>query len=259
MHSTYAEREHMLASLPFFAAFPGPERETLASLLRPHRVEADELIFEVGDPGDAFFVIQAGSVQVFATRPHGSALALHRLGPGDSFGELALCDGQPRSATVRAVEPTDLWVLSRAEFLQYLQRYPSAALHLLAVLSQHIRRLTDATVEALTLDLQHRLARRLLEVARQGNVPTHSGLTLEQRVTRQDLAGMVGATAARVALVLSAWQQMGILDVQADDTVVVRDIDALEAFGRDRLVSQPGPAGAPPEHESTPFSPPESP
>jgi CRP-like cAMP-binding protein len=105
-----------LARAPLFAGLPADELAGLAAHLRRRRFDAGALIFQQGDAGAALYLVEAGEVAIVLRSPEGKELILALLGPGDAFGELALLDGGPRSATVRALEPTRVLRLGRADF-----------------------------------------------------------------------------------------------------------------------------------------------
>jgi CRP/FNR family cyclic AMP-dependent transcriptional regulator len=223
--------DRALAAVPFFARLPAQELLALARLLRPHQLAADQVIFQSGNPGDAFFVLRTGAVKVYCARPGSSEVVLNILGPGECFGELALLDGLPRSASVQTLEPTELWALSREEFLQYLRRYPDAAIAILSVLSEHIRRLSDRVAEAQFTGLAQRVARRLLDVGRHWGEPTHAGIVLPAHATPAEVAALVGASPMRVGLLLTLWQAEGVVELGAGGRLVLRRPDVLESLG----------------------------
>ena len=105
--------ERLLLELPLLA---GAELGTLRSGLRPVELDADEELCRQGQPADALYVVEHGSLVVAARLPGARELELARLGPADVLGELALLDGGARTATVRALEPTRVLRLGRGEF-----------------------------------------------------------------------------------------------------------------------------------------------
>jgi CRP/FNR family transcriptional regulator, cyclic AMP receptor protein len=134
-----------LSAVPLLQSLASPDIEQLLSLLRRRRYARGEVIFLTGDAGINLCIIESGRVKLTLTSPDlGREVALDYLGPGDVFGELALLDGEPRSADAIAVEPTRLLLLSRDDFRAFLMSHPAAALDLLADMSRRLRR--DAQV-----------------------------------------------------------------------------------------------------------------
>jgi len=104
------------------------------------RLAAGDVLFEAGDPGDAFFVVVAGTVEAYLSDDHGRRVVLERLGPGSSFGELALLDGGPRTAGVAAASEATLQRLRRTVFDDTLARSPEVASRLLRLTGGRLRR-----------------------------------------------------------------------------------------------------------------------
>ena len=107
-----AERIALLRANPIFAPLPAPAIEHLASKLVPRSVAARELVFRQGDPGDLFYVIEDGRVEISI-----DGEGVNDLWPGEAFGEIALLRDVPRTATAKAVEDTRLLALDRDEFI----------------------------------------------------------------------------------------------------------------------------------------------
>src|SRR5262245_5398183 len=119
------------------ALFEGLGPEALAELacrVRQRQFARDEVIFHKGDPGDALHILHAGRVRIEIPSEDGPPVILRVLDPGEFFGELALCDGKPRSASVVAMEPTVTLALYRKDFQEFLRAAPQASIHILAVL-----------------------------------------------------------------------------------------------------------------------------
>src|SRR6476620_12631460 len=136
-----------LAAVPLFA---GLDEDGLASLIRGMRVRRfrrGETVFHVGDPGDALFIVVSGSSKITLPADSGDEAILATLRPGDFFGELALLDGAPRSATAVAIEPTETYVLSRDGFRELIASQSQMREALLATLAAEVRRLTNHVEE----------------------------------------------------------------------------------------------------------------
>ena len=118
------DRVTMLGRVRFLAGLPGPTLAALASHLRVERVDAEQTVITAGSVGDRFYVVRSGRLQVIA--PDGTVLG--QIAPGEGFGELALIDRTPRTATVQALEPSELWSLDSAHFQRWVRdRFEIAA------------------------------------------------------------------------------------------------------------------------------------
>jgi CRP-like cAMP-binding protein len=129
-------REDLLKSVPIFSELGRKDLERLAKLMVPRPVKAGEPVIEENDQAAGFFIVSKGKLE--AVR-HGKSLATY--GPGDFFGEMALFEGFPRSATVRAVEDSECLAMTRWDFTAEMKNHPEIAVGMLPVL---VRRLREA-------------------------------------------------------------------------------------------------------------------
>jgi len=208
----------VLSKVPFFAGVPLDELETLATSLQRRTVKAGKAVFRQDDPGSSLYVIESGVVKVQRTSPEGKEVILTILGAGDFFGELALLDGEPRSADAVAKEDTALLVLERDDFLAFLDRAPAVATKLLAALSRRLRRTDQLVQDAAFLDVPARLARALLQLSESPEAAT--GLT------QSELAAMVGASRESVNRWLQFYRRRGLIE-SASGSIRVLQPDEL--------------------------------
>ena len=136
---------HLLKEIPLFELLDDREREDLANRLEVERFAADTSIFQIGDPGDAVYIISSGEVEVFFRNDTGEQITLERACKGDFFGEISFLDGGCRSASVRATTETEVLRLDRDDLAKFLESRPYAAMHLLAAMGRRLR----TTVERL--------------------------------------------------------------------------------------------------------------
>jgi CRP/FNR family cyclic AMP-dependent transcriptional regulator len=135
--------QDLLANIPLFAKLGPVELGELSGLLKEQTVADKQPVFWIGDEGADFYLVQSGRVAVCYPDEMGQEVTIAVLGTGDFFGEISLLDGGPRTATVRAQGDVGLLTLSRHEFLEFLKRHPSAAIHILTVLGQRQREMLD--------------------------------------------------------------------------------------------------------------------
>jgi CRP/FNR family cyclic AMP-dependent transcriptional regulator len=211
---------------PLFARVSEPSLARLAQSLRRRRFRRNEIVFHQGDPGDSLHVVVTGAVKILLPSPEGDEAIIATVREGEFFGELALLDGAPRSATATALEPTETLVLPRATFVELLDREPGLRDALLAGVASELRRLTGHVEELHFLDLAGRLAMRLVRLARQ----RHPDLTGEARLdwpyTQTDLAAMIGGTRQSVNRLLSDLEAEDMVRIERD-TLVIADIERL--------------------------------
>src|SRR5262245_49724246 len=129
----------LLQEVPFFQLMDEQERTALAGVLDVVRVPANQVVFHYNDPGDALYIIRAGSVEIFVTDDTGKRIVLETAAAGDYFGEISLLDRGPRTASVVATQDLEALRLDRPDLEQFLNRYPSAGLDMLAVMGRRLR------------------------------------------------------------------------------------------------------------------------
>src|ERR1700748_1817894 len=221
--SKQAEFAVILKMNPLFADLGQDELHRLSNLCHTQHLNSGEVLFQKGDPGNALFGVRRGQIRIETGAPDGSRLTLNFMGSGDLFGEVAVLDGQSRTADAMAGEPTELFVLRRADFLAFLEREPKVAIKLIQLLCQRIRwqseRLDGVTVQPLPV----RLARRLCALA--------SDFGSEVHISQEQLGVFVGAARESVNRQLQTWRRDGILDLQRG-RILLQNMSKLTAVAR---------------------------
>jgi CRP/FNR family transcriptional regulator, cyclic AMP receptor protein len=213
----WAERARMLLDkCVWFKALNEQERRDLAVHAQSRTFASNEPIFHVGDPESSMMGVMVGTVRISLPGCKDKHLILADLRPGEFFGEIALLDGKPRSASVTALTKCELLVLERRDFLTFLERSPTACLNLMQLLCDRIRGADERISELVFFDLSVRLARTLLRYPAQGHGPPK--LCLSQ----QELAEMVGATRENVNRCMREWQRRGILQLKNRWTIILK-------------------------------------
>ncbi|MGA1309355.1 MAG: Crp/Fnr family transcriptional regulator [Gemmatimonadaceae bacterium] len=193
-----------LATVPLFRSLSQEELAIFAQLVRARDYAKGSVILFEDDPGDAFFVVRSGRVKVVLMASDGREVILGILGVGEHFGELALIDGQPRSAHVIAMEHASLYVLRREDFRQRVEQNPAVAWALLLELSRRLRRADEKIGALVLLDVPGRIARLLLEHAAEGD-----GQLIDKPLTHQTIAHLVGASRETISRTLRDFVQAG--------------------------------------------------
>jgi CRP/FNR family transcriptional regulator, cyclic AMP receptor protein len=171
-------------------------------------------------------VILEGQVKVFVTSEEGVEMVLVTLGKSDSFGELSLIDGAPRSASAEALEATKILGLGRRALLDLLPGDPRLTEALLRSLGSLVRRLTEQAADLVFLDLHGRVAKLLLALADRDGHQEGGKTVLDLHVTQTDLAGMVGGSRQSVNQILHAFERRGYVELQGR-TVVLNEVELL--------------------------------
>ncbi len=196
---------HALQCMPLFDQTSESVLAALASASFQKQVPRGAYLFLRGDPADAFYLLQAGEIDLILVSPDGRELVINEMRPGDFFGELGLLTGQPRSADAVARKAANLVGIPRQAFLSALECDPRLARRLLEVTATRLSRTSDFESALAFLDAQTRLARVLLDLDRQ-----HAGkeyITISQ----EQLAQRSGLIRQTVAKALGHWRRKGWL------------------------------------------------
>ena len=191
------------SKVPLFEALAPSERIALsrAATLRSYR--RGERFVTQGQPGDSFFVLVKGRVAVSILSPEGREIVLSTLAAGDHFGEMALLDEAPRSATVTAVERSDLAVLTREAFFELLKGNFALFRALLASYSRRLRH-ANATIEGLaSLAVKGRLARYFRDLAQERGRRAGGGWIVVVRPSQREIADTIGSSRETVSRTMS--------------------------------------------------------
>jgi CRP/FNR family transcriptional regulator, cyclic AMP receptor protein len=217
-----------LAGVPLFAGLDGEGLSNLVRGMRVRRFRRAETVFHVGDPGDALFVVMSGSIKITLPADSGDEAILATLRPGDFFGELALLDGAPRSATAVAIEPTETYILARDRFRELISTEPVMRDALLATLAAEVRRLTHHVEELHFLDITGRLASRLARLSAESGATrlADGAIRLAGPLTQGDLAAMIGCTRQSVNKLLGLFTDDGLIRLERD-RIVILDLEGL--------------------------------
>lgn len=206
-----------LARVPFFAVLPPAELDRVASSLRVKRYPRGSVIVSQGDDTDTMYVIVAGRAKVCISDDEGKEVIVSLLGPGDYFGEMSLVDDHPRSASIETLEPAELVVISQDEFKASLARNFDMCLAFMRCLVGRLRS-ADKKIETLALvDVYGRVARALLDMSEPG---PDGRRVIRRRVTKQDIARMIGASREMVSRVMKDLVEMGEVEERGDGLVL---------------------------------------
>ena len=218
-----------LGVVPLFAGLDDAGLAGLARGMRVRRFRRGETVFHLGDPGDALFIVMSGSIKITLPADTGDEAILATLRPGDFFGELALLDGAPRSATAVAIEQTETYVLSREGFRELIESQAEMREALLATLAAEVRRLTNHVEELHFLDITGRLASRLVRLAGETGASrlADGSVRLAGPLTQGDLAAMIGCTRQSVNKLLGLFSDDALIRLERD-RIVILDLDGLK-------------------------------
>jgi CRP-like cAMP-binding protein len=217
-----------MARSPLFHGMDADELTRIALTMTRRRYRRDEVIFHEGDPGDSLHVVVEGQVKITRESAEGGEAIVALLPPGESFGELVLLDGAPRSATATAMEATETMVMPRSTFLELVEGGSPFRSQLLTGLAARVRRLTNQLAEVHFLDLAGRLALQLTRLAEEAAPGQATDIRLSRSLTQSDLAAMVGGTRQRVNQIIGDFVDEGLISMDGSG-MTIRDLERLRA------------------------------
>lgn len=192
------------SNVPLFSGLSSRDLTAVCQVMIHRRFEAGEVIVhEDEEEGQTFFIIGSGLVHVKVMTLEGKNAVLATLKRGDFFGEMALLDGEPRSASVVAAGQCDLFLLYRRVFFDILQRYPKIAIQLITEMSKRLRKANRHINTLSLMSVYGRVADVLLQIAREQGKRTNNMMVIPVRPTHQIIADMAGTTRETVSRILS--------------------------------------------------------
>ncbi len=197
----------LLVGVELFSELDGDELSKVASLTQLRSVPKDTVIFHSGDVADAVFIVARGKVKIVVTSSDGREFILTVLGQGQVFGEMALIEEAPRSASVITATAVELVVISREEFHHLLATEPRISRKLLAILSRRLRRANSKMESLAYMDVAGRLARYLLDLARDHGQRLGNGWVVVRRPTHADIAHSIGTTRETVSRLINEFEE----------------------------------------------------
>ena len=209
----------LIRRVPLFLNLTEPQAESLAEVVVKRRYKRGETIVEQGKRSRTFYVVLSGRARVYTSHAGGREVILATITQGGYIGEMSLIDNEPHSATVRADIQTDVLMLGLDEFARFMPKDGTVAHAILCGLTQRLRR-ADRNIESLSLmDVYGRVARVLLESSQ---IEPDGQRLIRDRMSRQDIAKMVGASREMVSRVMKDLEDRGIIVTQ-DDIIQINE------------------------------------
>jgi CRP/FNR family transcriptional regulator, cyclic AMP receptor protein len=215
-----AETAHSLARCALFAGLSPEILRVLEEASRVRRFPKGQILCSEGDPGDNLIVLEEGQAKICRFTVEGQEIVLSLVNAPAAFGELALIDGAPRSATIVAITPVAVRLIERSTFIDLVEREPEIARGLLQALAAMVRATNERFVDLLTLDVPGRVAKWLLAHAPQQ--PPVEGDAVPFAISQGDLAAELGATRVSVNRALKTFEQRGCIRLERGCIVLLK-------------------------------------
>jgi CRP/FNR family cyclic AMP-dependent transcriptional regulator len=198
----------MLKNIPLFSSLNDQELDALSKVAVKKTFPKNTILFSEGDRSDSLYVICSGKIKVTINDREGNEVILAMLGPGEYFGEMALLDSEPRSACAITKEPTQLLIFSKNDFMDIFSSNP-IAFNLLKGLITRLREANKKIESLALLDVYGRVARLLIQLAK----PQNQKMVIEDKLTHQEIANMVGSSREMVSIILKELSNGGYITV----------------------------------------------
>lgn len=217
-----------LRKVPLFEGLRDTELEEIAALAQRKSLKKNAFVVMSGEPGTAMYVILKGSVKVTLVSRDGREMILAILKAGETFGEMSLLDAEAkRSADVVTLEPSEVLVLYRDDFLHYAQQNPRVLLNMARMLARRLRETDERLSSLVFLDVAGRVARYFLEVAREEGRRAPEGVLIPRTLKIEELAQFLGCSRETISRALKFLRQKGLIENRKDG-VLLKSYEALE-------------------------------
>lgn len=228
--SSSVSKIKLMQSVVLFAGVAEDALTELANTAHFLRLDKDQTLFLKGDPGLQLFIVSRGVIRISSTSDDGKETTLNLMHSGQMFGEVAVLDGQDRTANATAHEASELLVIERRDLLTFLDRNPEAMRRMLVAVCARLRWISEALEDAHFLDLPRRLAKRILLLAKLfGHPHSEGGIRIALQLSQQDLAELLVVTRESVNRQLRLWENEGLMTLKSG-YLVVTDIARLETI-----------------------------
>jgi len=219
------DERDLLRNVPIFSELSDGDVATLARVATRRRYPKDTVVFFENEEGDFFFMILEGRIKVTILGDDGREIILSVLSAGDFFGEMALLDNEPRSATAIAIEESELLSLHRTDFQNVISDNKAIMSALIKILTARLRRANHQISTLALLDVYGRVARVMLDMAKEEGKRLKDGRIAFRRATHQEIANRIGTTRETVTRMLKDLERHGLIRVEGKEIVLQPDFE----------------------------------
>jgi CRP-like cAMP-binding protein len=215
---------------PFLARLSAEEMVGLRARSIPRRFARGATIMHEREVRGRVVVIESGHAKVSSMTDDGKEIVFAFRGPGDLLGEISALGGEPRSATVRALEPVDGIAVAAGDFEAFLEAHPRVALVILRVVIARLREADRQQFEFAAYQTLARIARRLVELAERFGEPCDAGVRISLRISQEELAGFPGASREATTKALHDLREMRLVETERRH-LTITSVEQLRRVG----------------------------
>jgi len=215
----------VLRKHPIFSDLDPEAFDQLCRYAKHTTLKRGTTIVSKGDPGNSLIAVISGTVKISVTSSDGRSAILNLIGPGEIFGEVAVLDGQARTADATANTNCEIYIIDRRDFIPFVRSQPALAMKFIELLCTRLRWTSDQVEEVILQNLPGRLASALLRLTEKHKLAP-AGRTIA--VTQQEISEMVGMTRESINKQLRAWADRKWVRLE-HGAIVVLDAGSLQA------------------------------
>ena len=219
----------LLGRVPVFSTLSPEELERVARVAISRRFEAGAVVFKEGDEGSTCYIVRTGRTRAIREHPDGRSITLAHFDPGDIFGEMAMLDGERRSATVEATEETETIAILSTEMHRLLREHPDISVKLIAALGRRLRRTNERLARQSFQTVQSRVAAALAQLVAAAREADGDGGDVLITATQAELAQLAGSSRESASRFLAVLERAGII-TQGRGRLTVHDPEALGRY-----------------------------
>ncbi len=215
-----------LHNISLFKNLSNEELKELGAYLAAASYKKKEAIFSEGEPPDWFYIVSSGKVKITKISHEGKEIILEVISPSDIFGGVAVLKNFPYPANAVAMEDTEVIKISRKNLMRLVDRFPNLMYCIALQLGDRMKSSYDSLKNIALERVEARIAALLLKLAGKVGVETKDGLLIDMRLTKQDVADMVGTTVETSIRTFSKFKKEGLV-VDADGKIIIKDREGL--------------------------------
>lgn len=223
-------KSEFLSKISIFNSLEKEDLELLANATQEVTYPKGKTIISSEEIGSTFFIVKSGRVKVTAEAFGGREIVLTTLHPLAFFGEMSIIDGEPRSASIIALEETKLITMEREVFLRILHRYPQITIKILTILCQRLRR-ADELIQGLRfLSASGRTIQTLFKLSDEHGVTTREGMLIDTKLTHQELASLSGTSKESMRKIIRDFKEKGYIKFEQGKITILNESMLLKSF-----------------------------
>lgn len=218
-----------LKNIPVFSTLGAADAAEVRPYLMHAKFKKKEVIFSEGDPSEWLYIVTKGKVKITKLSSGGREIILEIISPMDFFGGVAVIRGFPYPANAVAMEDSEVLKISRTDLMRVLDRFPNLMYCMAMNMGDRIKGSHEALKNIAVEKVESRIASLLIKLADKTGIKMNDAVTIDMKLTKQDLAEMVGTTVETSIRTMSKFKKLGVVAEKAGK-IVIKDVSRLKAL-----------------------------